>query len=664
MIVTRTAFSLKLPRVRLFLGIAYVAIMISGSQTAVPAELERVAWQSETWRLHKIGNLQYIEGADENATSPKNEERTGAEEVRNPHPEYEIVITRLERNQVERAKSCSSDAHMNEGFISNVNVKDFTVGLEKGFPSAFLAIAKTPGKLELKGGSNAICLRIKFGKQSHKVCVLHGSSILADQFKNPRLRSNDTETTEARLQDNNTSSYCLDLRAALKPTVKHQLFTHFLPPHELSYNITPSTSSQSGKVVPENIEGWRRTVAEAVKVLQEASALLSSIEKAITETTDQAVDKGVINSTYSGLVKTMKEIVKVQEILGDHVELEAGGVPLTESGACRIRQFSNMKWEDLPSIGVKMKPRVLPIVTLRLKLLADRATDQSYTSPADKIIGSVLGDLVWWINALNFHSEASARVIVDICLLAVLKLASHINFNGTSQGKIIICPELLLSNSMNTPEVVADQDITKMTVLSGSTDYAVAYIPGWANLLDDAREKTQGIALQPRYSLKGLLGLKPEGESLAQFRDTARLLLSLIETKRAGTKGTKLLDALPQVIAQAVVTGIRSQPKDTSPLQIPFVLTNGFEWIFAALKHEPSADGGDDWTCIRTEPHIIPKIGLMEEASEEDINQTKKALSTVVDVLVHWICLERDVIIDQLAECEILTTGKSENIET
>ncbi|KAG9045592.1 hypothetical protein FS837_006046 [Tulasnella sp. UAMH 9824] len=401
----------------------------------------------------------------------------------------------------------------------------------------------------------------------------------------------------------------------------------------------PSSSSEGGKVVPDNLEEWRGAVGKTRTAIEETTSLLSDIEAAITKAADQGLDKGVITEAYSGLIKTMKEIAKLKEMLGDHV-----------------RPFSKMKWDDLPSIGVKKKPRVVRVGILRLKLVASRETDPLYTGPAKTIVGEMQIALEWWIDALNLHSEASARIFVDICLLGVLKLAPHVLFDGSSSGKIIVCPELLLSNSMNEPEVIAEQDLTELTVLSGNTDYAVAYIPGWSGLSSDKRNLA-------RDALKELLGLKPEGRSLKKVNKLARLLLSLVETKRAGTQGKGLLEALPQVIAQAVVAGRRSQPKDTSPLPIPFILTNGFEWIFAALKHEPSDDGGDDWTCIRSEPQIIPKDGLMEGAGPEKKAETEAGLRAVLDMLVHWICLERDVILGQLDGCEPVTP-EVENVET
>ncbi|KIO29242.1 hypothetical protein M407DRAFT_242698 [Tulasnella calospora MUT 4182] len=105
-----------------------------------------------------------------------------------------------------------------------------------------------------------------------------------------------------------------------------------------------------------------------------------------------------------------------------------------------------------------------------------------------------------------------------------------------------------------------------------------------------------------------------------------------------------------------ILRGVRTKPSGRSPRPIPFILTNGLEWIFGMLKHEPSDNGEGDWTCIRTESHIIPNCGLGPDTDTDKKSEDEAATTTgiriLIDMLLHWICLEPDVTVNQLSECE------------
>ncbi|KAG9045161.1 hypothetical protein FS837_006929 [Tulasnella sp. UAMH 9824] len=417
-----------------------------------------------------------------------------------------------------------------------------------------------------------------------------------------------------------------------------------------SYETAAQSSSSDGsKSVVVDISGWRTAVEDAKAALGKTTTLLSSLETAIGGAMDQMVDKGVILDTYSGLVATMKEIKKLEGILGEHVSLKASRDPST--GAERIwlsfsgkqsRPFSSMTWEDLPSIRVKKEASTVPLDPLRWKLLADRETDKSYITAANKIIKKMRIDLQLWHSSLNYHSEAAARIPLDVCIWGLLMLILQVPFDSSGLGKAIVSPELLLSNALNQPEVIPTEDLTELTFLHGSTDYAITYIPNW-------RAMSVNDRIQVDEKLKGLSKLEAEGATFESGVRGSRIKLSLVEAKKMKTGDEKLVDCLPQVIAEAFVAGLRSNPKGMTPLAVPFILTDGFEWIFAILKHEPSADGSDDWTCIKTESHVVPVMGLEPEASTAAKSATTEALRVLLDMLIHWTCLDREVIIDQMA---------------
>ncbi|KAG8954330.1 hypothetical protein FRC00_005905 [Tulasnella sp. 408] len=280
-----------------------------------------------------------------------------------------------------------------------------------------------------------------------------------------------------------------------------------------SYETT-AQSSGSEKSVVVDISGWQTAVEDAKAALGKTTTLSSSLETAIGGAVDQMVDKGVILDTYSGLVTTMKEIKKLEGILGEHVSLKASSDPST--GA---------------------------------------------------------------------------------------------------------------------PEVIPTEDMTELTFLSGTTDYAIAYIPNYVAMVPEERHQTEAwsyiylLNWSPLFlpKLKNLSKLEAQGATFESGVGGSRIKLSLIEAKRMKTGDEKLVDCLPQVIAEALVAAV------------PFILTNGFEWIFAILKHEPSVEGSDDWVCIKTESHVVPVMGLENGASAVAKNETLEARRVLLDMMIHWV---------------------------
>ncbi|KIO29241.1 hypothetical protein M407DRAFT_21636 [Tulasnella calospora MUT 4182] len=289
------------------------------------------------------------------------------------------------------------------------------------------------------------------------------------------------------------------------------------PSHPIGLTLTDS--SEGIKVSGINIRQWQDAVGTTQSKLKDAAGMLSSMEKAIAE----SMDKGLIEETYTGLLSTMDEISK----LG--------------------KQLSKMKWSDMPKIGVKKEARVVPVGPLRQRMLVNRSTDPSYIDAVNTIVKKVQSDSGEWYDVLNWSREAAARILADICILGVLKLIRLIPFHASGPGKAIVLPELVLSSGSDEPEVFADKNLDQLTALSGITDYGVAYVPMWKDLDAPQQSSVTGV-------FKELSGLKSDRSSLEVADDAANFTFTLIEAKRLGTEGKKLVDALPQVIAQSMIT--------------------------------------------------------------------------------------------------------------
>ncbi|KAG8955882.1 hypothetical protein FRC04_006329 [Tulasnella sp. 424] len=392
------------------------------------------------------------------------------------------------------------------------------------------------------------------------------------------------------------------------------------PTPSIDMGMVPSSSSE-GNTAMVDIQEW---AAKVKTKLQDTTRLLSSMEEVIRK-----MDEKVIQDTHTGLISTMGEISKLTDLLGD-IELKG-------------KQFSKMTWADMPAIGVKKEVKKVKVDVLRAKLLVERANEDSYRGTANTIAEETRCDMEEWHDSLNYHTEAGARIIINICLQGTLKLARRVSFHHGGPGKPFICPELLISNGADEPEVLADESLDQLTALSGSTDFAIAYSSRWGDLNSATKKLFE-------TSFKDLTGLRADRTSLGVNEDVQRALMTLIEAKRCRSKDKELVDALPQVIAQTIVAGRRSKPHGQTPRSIPFVLANGFEWVFGMLKHSPSSNGEGDWICFTSEAHIIPTEGLKTEAPPESIEATRGAIRVLLDMLLHWICLERDVIMGALDE--------------
>lgn len=62
-----------------------------------------------------------------------------------------------------------------------------------------------------------------------------------------------------------------------------------------------------------------------------------------------------------------------------------------------------MIWADMPAIGVRKEVKKVEVDALRAKLLVERATEDSYTGPANRIAEETRCDMEEWHESLNYH---------------------------------------------------------------------------------------------------------------------------------------------------------------------------------------------------------------------------------------------------------------------
>lgn len=325
---------------------------------------------------------------------------------------------------------------------------------------------------------------------------------------------------------------------------------------------------------------------------------------------------------YFHLEERLRQVDDLQKILNNTLTM--------------AKQMSAISWADLPVVGVQARERVLPAVTLHQALVGGRReTDARYVSAIEESAGKLYDDYKVWGGALNFRTEAAARTHINCMIRHMLPLSDELLFGPSGPGKTIICPELILSNVGDNTKIPPGPEAKTTLSITGRADYTQIHISNWETLGEDE----QGFLIE---DLQAIAVVKGDGSS---FPESARVCLSIIEAKSVTSSGDDLVSHLPQAIVEALVLSTRSQAKSFTPSTVPFILTNGFEWIFGFLN-EMDSDMAENtrWECCRTAPFVIPSYGLKAGEEDERREETKAALRFVLELLLHWTCADRDVI--------------------
>ncbi|KAG9018054.1 hypothetical protein FRB90_012506 [Tulasnella sp. 427] len=129
----------------------------------------------------------------------------------------------------------------------------------------------------------------------------------------------------------------------------------------------------------------------------------------------------------------------------------------------------------------------------------------------------------------------------------------------------------------------------------------------------------------------GLDAIQSEGKTFLE-ECGENLLVSVIEVKRGERNNEQLLDHIPQVLSEAYVLSVRNKFEGQGAL-VPFVLTDGFKWIFGLL-YRP----GPRWEYFRTEPLTIVRNSLESPSAEFEM---RAAMRMVLELLVELMCGDR-----------------------
>ncbi|KAG8952639.1 hypothetical protein FRC04_004001 [Tulasnella sp. 424] len=392
-----------------------------------------------------------------------------------------------------------------------------------------------------------------------------------------------------------------------------------VPP--LSSPLTPGNAARQASI--EKVQTW----TGAMTLLQDR--LLESANILVKLGSLRDGERGF--EDQGGRLRKLVELKDLQDNL-DQMVIQA-------------KSLSKTRRKDLDSLGVTEQERSITVHALEdglYEVLLEEETAQ-YSDEADMMSEKVLEHFMMWSGVLNTHTEAASRMFINDCILHSIPLAEGFKFGRNGKGRIFVCPEQSISRPRKDAEDIDDGPIRNLVETTGRIDYVMIYVPDWHSLGPDEQRATEDYF--KRLSKIPVSGIDVPGNPELRFME---ICLSVIEAKRlpSDTDHHVLLDALPQAIAEALVLGHRFGITDDEHRIIPFVLTDGAQWIWGLLEPHASDGVPERWTCFRSEPHEIQLEHAALKAVGSARQEIMRNIRRLMDVMVYWNCAQRHQILE------------------